>query len=72
MTLPSLRTPHGRLVSVHNGRTLAWLARQKRVVDAAQALAYERMLFATDDLELLSPAERDLRDALTALGEEPT
>lgn len=72
MIYPTLKTPHGRLVPIHNGRTLAYLTRQRLVVEAAQRLAEERGLLADDpSLEPLSPAEQELADALLKLGVAP-
>lgn len=73
MTYPTkLRTPHGPLVAVHNGATLAYLTRQRNVVEAARRLAEERHLLVGDDsFEPRTEAEQELADALLDLGVAP-
>jgi hypothetical protein len=69
---PKMRTPHGPLAAVHNGRTLAYLTRLNRVADAAREVAVERgLLLDGDGLEPLTAAEKSLAQALLDLGSAP-
>lgn len=68
----SLLTPHGPKVATENGHRLAYATRLQRVAAAAHRVAVERGMFVlSDDLEPLTPAERDLRDRLLELGVQP-
>lgn len=72
MSYPVLKTPHGPLVAVHNGATLAYLTRQRLVVEAARRLAEERgLLVDAPTFEPRTEAEQELAEALLKLGVLP-